>query len=152
MQIKLLSLLFLLIAPLSLAHAQGTVPVFQQDAGSASYAVAGAAPANITTTIPTVLVPIILSFDSRVVAGKPFVMDASADVEQVLRSPIFTPFPFPTGGHTQYADAMLRTTFTAYKDWHTLLDKPEVKPARITIPLGYGYVLTSKAARSLAQV
>jgi chitinase len=146
-------LLAFLILPLRLAQAQGTVPVFQQAAGPASYAVAGAAPANVTTTIPTVLVPVTLSFDAKLIAGKPFVMDAGADVARVLRSPIFTRFAFPTGGNTQYADAMLRTTFTGNKDWHTLLGKPEVKPVRITIPVGFGYILTSKASgRSLAVV
>jgi chitinase len=151
MRNRLLTLLLLLILPLRLAHAQGTVPIFQQAVGSTSYAVAGAAPANVTTTIPTVLVPIILSFDARKIAGKPFVMDARADMARVLHSPIFTRFPFPTGGNTQYADAMLRTTFTGNKDWHTLLAKPDVKPIRITIPVGYGYILTSRASgRSLA--
>jgi hypothetical protein len=39
---------------------------------------------------------------------------------------------------------MLRATFPAKKDWHTMLSRPEVKPMRITVPVGYGYVLTSK--------
>ena len=30
--------------------------------------------------------------------------------------------------------------------WHTLLGKPEVKPLKINVPLGYGYILTSKKA------
>ena len=115
MRNSLLTLLVFLILPLRLAQAQGTVPVFQQTAGPASYAVAGAAPANVTTTIPTMLVPVTLSFDARTIAGKPFVMDARADVARVLRSPIFTRFAFPTGGNTQYADAMLRTTFTGIR-------------------------------------
>ena len=39
---------------------------------------------------------------------------------------------------------MLRTTFPKAEGWHTLLGKPEVKPVKITVPVGYGYVLTSK--------
>ena len=34
--------------------------------------------------------------------------------------------------------------FPKAADWHTLLGKPEVKPLTVTIPVGFGYVLTSK--------
>ena len=34
--------------------------------------------------------------------------------------------------------------FPKAEGWHTLLGKPEVKPVKITVPAGYGYVLTSK--------
>ena len=51
-------------------------------------------------------------------------------------SPVFSKFAFPSGGTTQYVDAMLRTTFPKAEGWHTLLGKPEVKPVRITVPLG----------------
>jgi len=151
MRNKLLILLVLLVLPLRLAHAQGTVPTFQQTVGQASYTVGGAGPSAGTTTIPTVLVPVILSFEARKIAGKPFVMDAMPDAAPVLRSPIFSSFAFPTGGTTQYADAMLRTTFAG--DWHTLLGKPQVRPIKITIPIGYGYILSSKASgRAIAVV
>jgi len=62
-------------------------------------------------TIPTVLVPIAFSFDAKHTPGKPFVMDAAADVSPVLRSPIFSRFAFASDNTTQYADAMLRSTF-----------------------------------------
>src|SRR5207249_11347327 len=97
-----------------------------------------------TTTIPTVLVPIALSFDAKKIGGRQFVMDAAADVSPILRSPIFSRYAFSAGNTTQYADAMLRSTFAKTDQWHTLLGKPEVKPVKITIPVGYGYVLTSK--------
>jgi chitinase len=71
-------------------------------------------------------------------------MDATPDVPRILASPIFSPFDFGPAGTTQYADALLRTTFPNAKNWHTLLAKPEVKPIKITIPAGNGYVLTSK--------
>ena len=137
-------LLFLL--SLSLAHAQSTVPTFQHTVRQASYTLVGRDPAlGSTTSIPTVLVPLSLSFEAKITAGKPFVMDAAADAKRILRSPVFSNFSFPTGGATQYADAMLRATFpNAAEGWHTLLATPDVKPLKITIPVGYGYILSSK--------
>jgi chitinase len=144
MQFKFISLTFLLL-PLQFAYAQGTVPTFQHAAGQGSYTFAGRDPARGgTATIPTVLVPVPLAFDSQKTAGQPFVMDAAPDVARVLRSPVFSKFAFPTGGDTQYVDAMLRSTFPQAGGWHTLLGKPEVKAVKVTIPAGYGYVLTSK--------
>jgi hypothetical protein len=144
MRHSLTPLPFLFIA-LPLAHAQGTVPAFSYAVGQASYTLAGRDPAQGgTTTIPTLLVPVALSFESKKIAGKPFVLDAAADVPRVLRSPVFQAFSFPTGGKTQYADALLRSTFPSAGAWHTLLGQPEVKPLKIAVPAGYGYILTSK--------
>ena len=84
LRIPSIALLFLLALPLQFAHAQGTVPTFQHAAGQASYTLAGADPAKGgMTTIPTVLVPIALSFDAKKTAGRPFVMDAGPDVARV---------------------------------------------------------------------
>jgi chitinase len=146
MRTKPICLLFLLGLSLQPAHAQGTVPTFIHSAGQGPYTLAGRDPIQGgTTTIPTVLVPIALSFDAKKAAGKPFVMDAAADVSPILGSPIFSKFAFSAGDTTQYADAMLRSTFPTADGWHTLLGKPEVKTIKITIPVGYGYVLTSKS-------
>jgi chitinase len=132
-------------AVLHVAYAQGTVPTFPKTIGQSSYTLAGRDPAQGgSTTIPTVLVPVTLSFESKKSAGKPVAMDASPDAARVLSSPVFSTFAFPTGGNTQYLDAMLRTTFPNAEGWHTLLGKPEVKPVTISVPPGYGYVLTSK--------
>ena len=145
MRINPICLLFLLVLPLRCAHAQGTVPTFQHAAGQNTYTLAGRDPSQPgATTIPTVLVPITLSFETKEIGGKPFLMDAAPDVAGVLRSPVFSKFGFPSGGTTQYADAMLRTTFPKAGEWHTLLGKPEVKPLKIAVPAGYGYILTSK--------
>jgi chitinase len=145
MRIKWICLLFLFDLSLQPAHAQGTVPTFEHSAGQSSYTLAGRDPVQGgTTTIPTVLVPIALSFDAKNLAGKPFVMDAATDVSPVLRSPIFSKFAFAAGNTTQYADAMLRSTFLKADGWHTLLGKPEIKPIKITVPVGYGYIITSK--------
>jgi hypothetical protein len=112
LRIPSIVLLSFLALPSQFAHAQGTVPTFQHAAGQGSYTLAGGDPAKGgVTTIPTVLVPIVLSFDAKKTAGRPFVMDAGPDVARVLRSPIYSKFAFPSGGATQYADAMLRATF-----------------------------------------
>jgi chitinase len=146
MRIKSICLLFLFELSLQPAHSQGTVPTFQHSVGQGSYTLAGRDPVKGgTTTVPTVLVPIALSFDAKRTAGKPFVMDAAADVSHVLGSPIFSGFAFASGNTTQYADAMLRSTFPNANRWHTLLGKPEVKPVKITVPVGSGYILTSKS-------
>ena len=140
-----ISLLLFLVLSRQPARAQGTVPTFVYSAGQSSYTLAGRDPVQGgTTIIPAVLVPIALSFETRNAIGKPFLMDAGVDVSQVLRSPIFSTFTFASGNSTQYADAMLRSTFPSASGWHTLLAKPEIKPIRITVPAGYGYILTSK--------
>ena len=146
MRIALICLVSLLGLPMRAVQAQGTVPTFVSAVGQGSYTLAGRDPAQGgVTTIPTVLVPVTLSFEAKKAAGKPFVMDAVADVQRVLDSPVFSKFAFASGGTTQYADAILRTTFPgAAQGWHTLLGKPEVRPVKITVPAGYGYVLTSK--------
>ena len=129
------------------AWAQGTVPTFRQTVGDTSFTIVGNAPAHATTTnIPTVLVPVTLAFEARKTAGKAFVMDPTADVPRILGSPVFSRFAFPSGAATQYADAMLRSTFPGADGWHTLLEKPVVKAVRVSVPAGYGYVLTSKSS------
>ena len=145
MRIKFISLFFLLALSPRFAPAQGTVPTFQQTFGQSTYTLVGRDPAQGgVTTIPTMLVSIMLSFDAEKTPGRPFLMDAAPDVPRVLRSPIFSKFAFPSAARTQYADAMLRTTFPKATGWHTLLGKPKVKRVNITVPIGYGYILTSK--------
>ena len=146
MRVKLICLFFLFaFLQATITHAQGTVPVFQYTAGGSSYTLLGHDPsAGGTTTIPTVLVPVTLSFDTKKIAGKPFVMDAIPDAPGILRSPVFSEFPFASGKRLQYGDALLRATFPKVQSWHTLLGKPEVKPVAINIPAGYGYILSSK--------
>jgi chitinase len=151
---KLISLICLFVASVKSLYAQGTVPTFKHVVGQSSYTLAGQDPAQGgTTTIPTVLVPITLSFEAKKGAGKPFVLDPTADLMRIRRSPVFSNFPFSSSGTTQYADAMLRATFPNADQWHTLLGKPDVSPLKITIPVGYGYILTSKkSGRSFAVV
>ena len=145
MRNKFVFLFFLAVIPLQWARAQGTVPTFQHQVGQGTYTLVGRDPAKAgSTTIPTVIVPIALSFEGKKRAGKPFVMDAAPDVSRVLRSPVFSKFAFPAGGTTQYADALLRATFPKAENWHTLLGKPKVTPVNINVPAGNGYILISK--------
>ena len=140
--------------------AQIAVPTFTRTYSAAgqdySYTVIGGDPAKGgTTTIPTVLVPITLTIEAPMdAAGRKAVLDASPDVARVMHSPIFARYPFPSGT-TQYTDAMMRTDFhkEAAKDWHTLLGRPKVVALKIDVPVGKGYVLTSKrTGRMLAMV
>src|ERR1035437_6931678 len=93
-RIKTVCLLLLFCLPLRRSHAQGTVPTFTRVIGGSSYTLAGLDPANSgTTTIPTVLVPIHLSFEG----STPAQIDATADVPRTLKSPTFTRFAFSPG-------------------------------------------------------
>src|SRR5690349_24821718 len=95
----------------SILCAQPNVPTFNDTVGGVTYRLLGEDPARGgTTTIATVLVPINLSFEAKKSNGKPFIMDAAPDVPRVLESPVFSKFTFPSGGETQYLDAMLRST------------------------------------------
>jgi chitinase len=149
---KLAPLTPLLLCFCLLVWGQGTAPTFQHKTAERSYTLLGQDPARaVTTTIPTVLVNVSLAFEAKRVAGKPFVMDAAPDVARILHSPVFADFDFPSGGKSQYVDAMLRSTFPEPAAWHTLLGKPEVKAVKIQVPPSYGYVLTSKkSGRSIA--
>ena len=142
MRLILLCFIFTLVP---VAYSQGTVPTFRLNAGSNTYTLLGRDPGQASTTvIPTVLVPVTLSFDSKRIAGKPFVSDSSRDVASILRSPIFAASRMSTTGKMQYADGLLRATFPKAQNWHTLLGKPEVHPISIRVPVGSGYVLSSR--------
>jgi chitinase len=144
MQIRSVRLL-LALAPL--VAGQGTVPTFEYSVGQTKYVLMGSDPARGSiTTVPTVLVPVTLAFELKKIAGRPYVMEAAPDIPRVLDSPLFSSFRFPGGGTTQYADAMLRTTFPTAGNWHTQLSKSDVRAVRITVPVGFGYVLTSKVS------
>src|SRR3954469_4777269 len=91
MQTQFLSFLFFVVLSLSSVQAQNTIPTFRHTVGQNSYVLVGRDPAQGgTTTIPTILVPVILSFEAKKVAGMPFVMDATPDIRRLLRSPVFS--------------------------------------------------------------
>ena len=143
---------FLLVVWVGLAagagYGQGTAPTFRLTTGHGALTLPGRDPAlGGTTVIPTVLVPVRLEFEA---AGKPLTLDAAGDVASVLRSPVFGKAELG-GATTQYVDALLRATVGsdargsgAGAGWHTLLGQPEVRPVTVTVPPGYGYVLSSK--------
>lgn len=137
-----------------------TVPTFTgsfiTDGKQYSYTFGGAAPqAGGTTTIPTVLVPLTLSFNATSDGNHKAVLSAEPEIREILHSPIFKPFAFTTGD-TQYGDAVQRAQFpqTANTDWHTLLGQPQLAPAiQIEVPSANGYVLHSRTTgKSLAVV
>ena len=160
-----LRLLCVLYLALSLVQAQPAplpaltgIPTFagsfSADNKLYSYTMAGQSPeSGKTTVIPTVLVPVALSFQA---SGHPIRMNPKAAAQNVLRSPIFEKASFAIG-KTQYADAVQRAQFyktVATTDWHTLLGKPRLAPAiQIDIPKANGYVLHSRrTGRSLGVV
>jgi chitinase len=141
MRMKAVCLLASVALSCCLMRAQGTVPTFTRTIAGQTYTLAGQDPAKGgTTMIPTVLVPIKLTF-----SGKKTQMDAAQDATRILKSPIFANYRFESGEKTQYGDALLRATFPGGSG-RTLLGKPEVKAITIDVPVGYGYLLHSKAS------
>jgi chitinase len=149
MRIRTVCVLVLFLLSIHIARAQSTIPTFTRTIDGNAYTLAGRDPAQTgTTVIPTMLVPITLTFD-----GKSTRMDAAPDVPRILRSPIFSKFTFDSAQRTQYADALLHATFPTDNQGHTLLGKPEIKPITIAVHPGDGYLLTSKkSGRSFAVV
>ena len=116
------------------------MPTFKRAVGANAYTLAGRDPAQKgTTVIPTVLVPVTLTFP-----GKTVRVSAEPDVPRILKSPVFSRYAFSGGEKTQYADALLHATFPRDKKGHTRLGRPEVKPVTIAVPVGSGYLLRSK--------
>ena len=147
--------------PLPLPRQTISLPTFRSTATVAgtnyTYTLLGGDPAKGgTTTIPTVLVAITLTIDAPTDGdGRKAVLDAGPIARQVIRSPIFADYPFASGT-TQYGDALMRTDFHAENatgDWHTRLGQPKLVPLQFEVPIGRGYVLTSKrTGRMLAVV
>jgi len=146
MRIDRILLIALVGLGVATGYGQGTAPTFPYKAGPGTLTLPGRDPAQGgTTVIPTVLVPVRLTFG----AAKPAALDAASDVRQVLRSPVFAKTDFGAAGKTQYADAMLRATVPgAGAGWHTMLGQPEVHPVTVEIPAGYGYLLASKSTKT----
>jgi chitinase len=151
MRIACFLLMVVLILAGGVGYGQGTAPTFRYKTSQGTVTeLPGRDPAQGgTTVIPTVLVPVRLQFDARQAAGNPMSLDAAEDIPQVLRSPVFSKAAFGAEAPTQYVDAMLRTTTGTAADWHTLLGQPQVRPVTVEIPVGYGYVLTSKHSGTL---
>lgn len=153
---RVLSFVVFIFLPAALL-AQGSLPTFTHTSGEAAYTVIGNDPAKGgTANIPVTLVPISLSFES----SKGVILSPALDIAKITRSPVFTSYKFEAGT-TQYADALLRTSFyqaaeaaNTLSTWHTVLTKPRVAPVlKVQIPAGYGYTLRDKRAmRTMAVV
>ena len=131
------------------ARARGTVPTFMRTVSGQTLTFAGQDPAKDgTMVIPTVLVPIRLTF-----TGKTTSLDAAGDVPLLLKSPLFAKYDFGTGEKTQFGDALLDATFAGAKKGHTLLGAPQIEPVTINVPVGSGYLLhAGRSGRSFAIV
>ena len=107
------------------------------------FTMAGRAPQRGgTTEIDTSYLAISFVFDEFVDQnGNNIVFDATANTQNLLKGPEFTPFPYTTG-NTQFSDAVQRAEFfNLLKDagengsWHTLLEKPrQLTPVTVEVP------------------
>ena len=131
---------------------------FQRVGVSYPYTMVGADPGRgpATVTIPVVIIPIRWVFPESTAAdfGGTNVFDTSTDlvdgqtaIQGILRSPIFTPYPFQVGGvnvgKTQLADAYYRANF--WSDFNTragnhIVLNPTVAPVQtLVVPLDQTY-------------
>ncbi len=118
------------------ATVKGTIRAFP-------YTMVGTDPAtgSATTTVPTTLVPISLSFSNGAR------LDGSTRVQSVIASPVFQSFD-SQAGFTQYADAIYRASFFKVvteksPSWHVLLGQPAVLATQyITVPADKGLEFT----------
>lgn len=131
------------------ARARGTVPTFTRTINGKTFTFAGRDPAKAgTTVIPTVLVPIRLTF-----AAKTAALDAAGDVSHLLKSPLFAKYDFRAGEKMEYGDALLDATFPGASKGHTLLGVPHVVPITINVPADRGYLLLAgRSGRSFGVV
>ncbi len=110
---------------------------------------------SATTVVPVTIIPLRFVFSS----GE--VLDASPIVGKTVRSPIFQPAAFATGGThigvTQYGDAIQRAQFWNYvkpggvaPDYHVLLGNPLVLPAQtVTVPAEFGQAIRTRTLHVL---
>lgn len=90
----------------------------------------GKPPSAETTTIPIMLVPVVIT----AAGAKPFVLDARTIMDQVVASPLFAPADY-AAGRMQFTDAMLHTEFPgASAQWHTIYAPTVAAPLFVTFP------------------
>jgi len=98
---------------------------------------------NVTTTVPSVIIPFRFVFSNGVV------MDGAGDVAATIASPIFTDYKFPrefSGPNevTQYGDAVYRAQWNKVQtSYHVRLGQPTVLPTQtIEVPANLGFEFT----------
>ena len=140
--------------------AASTVPMWQAKDGSYSFQMVGTDPntTNTTTTIPTPIIPVVVTFASDNSTFDPTVAgacSAQAPTNLLLASPIFGNSPYTVGGTnvgtTQYVDFFQRASFwktvSASPNYHVLL-APTVQPAlKITVPAASGRTVAAVCGR-----
>lgn len=105
-----------------------------------------------TTTVGAPVIPVSLDLRNadgsvRLVNGHRLYSDATKYLVPVLKSPIFTKYPYDSSDvATQYADAVQRAEFfhTSSDDWHTLLNPRAATPRTLVLKRGsYLYSLNT---------
>jgi hypothetical protein len=116
-----------------------------------------------TTTVKTVIVPIIFTFSDGTVLNptKKVCGGKSSALTLTRQSPIFQSFDFPTGatnvGKSQYGDAFQRANFwanvsTTSPKYHVLLSKTgQTAPVKVVVPSIDGFV-TPAACAPIGQI
>ena len=140
--------------------ATATVPMWQAKDGNYSFQMVGTDPntTNTTTTIPTPIIPVVVTFASDNNTFDPTVAgacSAQAPTNLLLGSPIFGNSPYTVGGTnvgtTQYVDFFQRASFwktvSANSNYHVLL-APTLQPAiKITVPAASGRTVAAVCGR-----
>jgi chitinase len=140
---KVGSLLSLVLFFAAIASAQSTLPHFTVADHHGGITLLGRSPSQSkTTVVPTVLVPVTLSFAASPASDRPATISSLPDVPAILHSPVFVSSDFSHSEHTQYVDALLRSAVHHVAGWHTLLGSPAVQPLHIAIPPSAGYLLS----------
>lgn len=140
-----------------------TVPIWASTDGAYGYQMVGASPMTAaagTTTIPTVIVPLVLTFadgnKSDPTASN--TCSSQSPVSLVQSSPIFNNYAFTAGGvslgSTQFLDAFQRANFWQYAgptgispNYHTLLSQTTLAPIAIAVPSASGSTVAATCGR-----
>ncbi len=137
----------------SVAHWAGT---FTTSGVKYSYRMVGTSPAsNVSTRVPTAIVPIRFVFDAyKDASGNKLAISPSSVLSAVKDSPNWVAAPYSTG-QTQFADAVQRAEFfsTMGASWHTLLAAPRtLTTVTVEVTSGHGKVFKTASGATFAEV
>lgn len=96
------------------------------------YTMVGTNPVSnpVSTTIPTVLIPLRFVFDDYLVNGKPVVLDPASKITLLKNSPIWAQHDWGFGP-AQYMDALQRDAFAKTDAYHVILGQPRILPTQV---------------------